>query len=75
MIYLGLETGPKGACVPSLGLSNKAVYSSDNKNGIPIDSKNGYPEESYFSETHMTGNSFFNINILQSPHNTQYKML
>lgn len=53
------ETGPKGACVPSLGLSNKAVFSSSNKDMVLVDNKNTYPEESHFSETHMTGNKQF----------------
>lgn len=56
---LGQEAGPKGACVPSLGLSNKAVYSSNNTDFIPADSKTPYPEDSYFNETHMTGNIIF----------------
>lgn len=54
-VTTGGKAGPKGACVPSLGLSNKAVYTSTNKDNVVIDNRNAYPEESYFSETHMTG--------------------
>ncbi|KAF7284251.1 hypothetical protein GWI33_022248 [Rhynchophorus ferrugineus] len=40
---------PKGASVPSLGLSNKAVFTNDNIDDIlPVDNKNPYPEESHF---------------------------
>lgn len=48
--------GPKGASVPSLGLSNKAVYTNDNiEQAAPVE-KNPYPEESYFVATDLTGN-------------------
>lgn len=55
ILTLGEETGPKGACVPSLGLSNKAVYTSSNKDSVQTDNKNAYPEESHFNETLLTG--------------------
>ncbi|KAG5896915.1 hypothetical protein JTB14_028143 [Gonioctena quinquepunctata] len=42
--------GPKGASVPSLGLSNKAVYADDNiDQAVSYDKKNPYPEESHFT--------------------------
>ncbi|XP_030766678.1 probable elongator complex protein 2 [Sitophilus oryzae] len=44
-----ISSVPKGASVPSLGLSNKAVYTEDNiDDTLPIDNKNPYPEESHF---------------------------
>ncbi|XP_060527513.1 elongator complex protein 2 isoform X2 [Cylas formicarius] len=46
---------PKGASVPSLGLSNKAVYNEDNLNdATPVDKKNPYPEESHFKAQLLT---------------------
>uniref|UniRef100_A0A1Y1LNG0 Elongator complex protein 2 n=2 Tax=Photinus pyralis TaxID=7054 RepID=A0A1Y1LNG0_PHOPY len=40
---------PKGAAVPSLGLSNKAVYEDDNADQATAKTtKEPYPEESYF---------------------------
>ncbi|CAG9817395.1 unnamed protein product [Phaedon cochleariae] len=46
--------GPKGASVPSLGLSNKAVYTDDNiDQATSMDKKNPYPEESHFQATDM----------------------
>ncbi|XP_057671007.1 elongator complex protein 2 isoform X1 [Diorhabda carinulata] len=49
------QTRPKGASVPSLGLSNKAVYSDDNiESTISLDKKNPYPEESQFISTELT---------------------
>lgn len=47
---------PKGASVPSLGLSNKAVFTDDNIDDIqPVDNKNPYPEESHFVAQVLTG--------------------
>lgn len=44
-----VANGPRGASVPSLGLSNKAVYETSNEDSTgPNDD---YPEESYFHET------------------------
>nr|XP_022902436.1 probable elongator complex protein 2 [Onthophagus taurus] len=44
------EILPKGASVPSLGLSNKAVFEDNNEmEAKPKDHKNPYPEESSFS--------------------------
>ncbi|GJQ80997.1 hypothetical protein Trydic_g23426 [Trypoxylus dichotomus] len=53
-----IDTGslrlPKGASVPSLGLSNKAVYESDNiVQATPRSNKEPYPEESHFTATEM----------------------
>ncbi|CAG9826810.1 unnamed protein product [Diabrotica balteata] len=49
------KEGPKGASVPSLGLSNKAVYTNDNfEQTLPVDKKNPYPEESQFTATELT---------------------
>lgn len=43
--------GPRGASVPSLGLSNKAVYESTNEDSVNQSQYDEYPEESYFHET------------------------
>lgn len=50
----GQEFYPKGACIPSLGLSNKAIYSSTNIHATSLDNENNYNEDSHFHETHMT---------------------
>lgn len=50
---------PKGASVPSLGLSNKAVYSSNNVNDVKVNSKDPYPEESHFTAVELNGNNFY----------------
>lgn len=50
---------PKGASVPSLGLSNKAVYSSNNVNDVKVNSKDPYPEESHFTAVELNGCSFY----------------
>lgn len=58
---------PKGASVPSLGLSNKAVYSSNNVNDVKVNSKDPYPEESHFTAVELHGNDlqlFFYSEIL-----------
>ncbi|KAJ8932764.1 hypothetical protein NQ314_014466 [Rhamnusium bicolor] len=48
------QLGPKGASVPSLGLSNKAVYTDDNiDQATSVDKRNPYPEESHFTATDM----------------------
>jgi len=53
---LGGTVIPKGAAVPSLGLSNKAVYTEDNINEtLNLDSKIPYPEESHFKAQILTG--------------------
>ncbi|XP_044731551.1 probable elongator complex protein 2 [Chrysoperla carnea] len=44
---------PKGASVPSLGLSNKAVYESDQKENIESNSKEAYPDTSFFNEIEL----------------------
>ncbi|KAK9889847.1 hypothetical protein WA026_007210 [Henosepilachna vigintioctopunctata] len=45
-----ISDAPKGASVPSLGLSNKAVYNNDNsEHSQKKSSKDIYPEESHFS--------------------------
>lgn len=51
-----MDISPKGACVPSLGLSNKAVFSSNNQDKRITDQRDLSSEDSYFSETQMTGN-------------------
>lgn len=53
--FLDSNTAPRGASVPSLGLSNKAVYENSNENGIVKNSKDPYPEESHFVATELTG--------------------
>ncbi|XP_017768864.1 PREDICTED: probable elongator complex protein 2 [Nicrophorus vespilloides] len=45
---------PKGASVPSLGLSNKAVFENDNADKATVKSKKDvYPEESHFTAIEM----------------------
>lgn len=47
---------PKGAAVPSLGLSNKAIYNDNNVEQYK--SRNGkdqYPQESYFNAVELNG--------------------
>ncbi|CAH0555749.1 unnamed protein product [Brassicogethes aeneus] len=43
----------KGASVPSLGLSNKAVFTDDNTEEATPDSKNPYESESHFTATEL----------------------
>lgn len=50
---------PKGASVPSLGLSNKAVYSSNNSNQVKTNNKDPYPEESHFTAVELDGKITF----------------
>ncbi|KAF2896230.1 hypothetical protein ILUMI_09946 [Ignelater luminosus] len=51
----GVDAGPKGAAVPSLGLSNKAVYENHNtERAIAKSNKEPYPEESYFTAVNLT---------------------
>lgn len=45
---------PRGASVPSLGLSNKAVYSDNNSDSKQNESSNMYLEESQFTATNLT---------------------
>lgn len=49
---------PKGASVPSLGLSNKAVYSSSSISNTTNNSKDPYPEESHFTAVELNGTYF-----------------
>lgn len=66
---------PKGASVPSLGLSNKAVYKSNNVNDVKTNNKDPYPEESHFTAVELNGNcvlfqlNFFavSVKILEPP--------
>ena len=46
----GGTSGPKGASVPSLGLSNKAVFSSESEGGS---------DDSHFTAVTLTGLFFF----------------
>lgn len=53
-----LEIGnePKGASVPSLGLSNKAVFENDNTElAMAKSKKEPYPEESHFTAIELIG--------------------
>ncbi|KAF5303387.1 hypothetical protein FQA39_LY09978 [Lamprigera yunnana] len=46
---------PKGAAVPSLGLSNKAIYGNDNiGQAVPKNNKELYPEVSYFKAVELS---------------------
>lgn len=45
---------PKGASVPSLGLSNKAVFESEIKSFAESNTKEEYPDTSYFMELKLT---------------------
>ncbi|XP_065174313.1 elongator complex protein 2 [Atheta coriaria] len=46
---------PKGASVPSLGLSNKAIYQNDNTEQATVKNKKDmYPEESHFTAVSLT---------------------
>lgn len=54
------QLGPKGASVPSLGLSNKAVFTDDNiDQAISVDKRNPYPEESHFVASDLTGKNIY----------------
>lgn len=58
--------GPQGAAVPSLGLSNKAVYESDNAEQATAKSeKEPYPEESYFTAVELIG-KFYIFDVANS---------
>ena len=47
---------PKGASVPSLGLSNKAVYEDNNEEQCKSrNEKDQYPQESYFTAIELNG--------------------
>ncbi|KAF5281600.1 hypothetical protein FQR65_LT02920 [Abscondita terminalis] len=53
-LYEETHSDPKGAAVPSLGLSNKAVFENDNTNlATPKSTKEPYPEESYFKAVQL----------------------
>lgn len=53
---VNLETrAPKGASVPSLGLSNKAVYSNNTIRDVKTNNKDPYPEESHFTAIELNG--------------------
>lgn len=53
-ISLSLVSAPKGASLPSLGLSNKAVFDNDNYAQAQPKNKEMYAEESYFSVVELT---------------------
>lgn len=50
--------------MPSLGLSNKAVYENDNKEAAKVKNKEIYPNESHFTATILTGIKRRNLNVL-----------
>lgn len=41
--------------MPSLGLSNKAIYENDNSEQVKLKEKEFYPEESHFILTNLQG--------------------
>ena len=59
---------PEGASVPSLGLSNKAVFQGEAQNlygnGELQPQTNSQYAESYFSPISLTGASYFLLSIL-----------
>lgn len=54
------KDGPRGASIPSLGLSNKAIYEENNEEDVGQSQYDQYPDESYFREIHLEG-KFYNI--------------
>lgn len=61
VIFLQFAACPEGASVPSLGLSNKAVYEGDNQpDKEEKHIKDQYPEN-YFVSTNLNGKQFTKI--------------
>lgn len=59
ILVADVQTCAKGAAVPSLGLSNKAVYEDNNDEEVKLKNPNDmYPEESHFTAIELSGICF-----------------
>lgn len=59
-----LSDSPEGAAVPTLGLSNKAVYEGQQNISEERHVKDEYPESSYFVPVNMKGLLYFKCAVV-----------